>query len=102
MNVTAFTPQPGGVVAIAATTTSASGTLSAAGAQANHICIWNPGTTPARIRFSKGAADPALATDYAIAPSSKEIIGKPIGYDTVNVKMDTGTATVEFTPGEGI
>lgn len=100
MRLAAFHTASKPTIKIAATTTTASGSLDG---QSNAVRVYNAGPNACRIRFSgpAGSAQAATATDMNIPPNTVEILTK--GSATfVSAICDTGTAAIEFTDGEGI
>ncbi len=86
-------------VSVSASTTSATGTLAA---QTENIVVSNPSTTSvAFVRFSSTAAPTAVTTDFPVVPGSQVLLTKPKDAIYVAVILDTGTATVYFSPVQG-
>ena len=106
MNVTAFQARATATVQIAATTTSAR--VAIAGLESGGtVRVVNPGTTAARVEFGDvtvAATSPSGATpgSLMVPAAAVEVLAAHFGVTHVAAKMESGTATVEFTPGFGI
>lgn len=95
-----FAPVYGGTVAVSATTTSASGTLGAAGTAATALLVSNAGTVAVAVRVGTGAQTATIA-DCVILGGQSRVLAKAPGADTVAAITASGSATVYVTPGEG-
>lgn len=93
---------------VAASTSSAQGTLSALSGQ---VQVFNPGAGIAYVIFGTATQSPLTAsvgtdgtatTDYVIAPGSVIVCTVPAGTLYAAVILSTGSYTVYFTPGAGL
>jgi len=100
MNVQPFSIGTGNTVQLACTGTSASVTLSSAGAANNGLRVYNSGTVTAFIRATSGASTASVSTDMPIPPGIVEILSKGQA-DTITGITNGGSATLYLTPGEG-
>ena len=96
----AFNPNPGSTVSISATTASSSVAVAAGQSRASAIRVYNAGPSGVRVRWGAGAQT-AVAGDLLIPAGAVEVFSGA-GADTVAAKTDSGSATVEFTFGEGL
>ena len=95
-----FSPNPGSTVSIAATTASASVAVATGQDKASAVRVYNAGPSGVRVRWGVGAQT-AVAGDVLVPAGAVEVFSKG-GADTIAAKCDSGTATVEFTTGEGL
>ncbi len=86
-------------VKISATTSSGNTTI--AGIKGS-VVVHNPGTTWAYVSFGADNTLAAADTDYWVAPASSQALFVPTNISYVAAKMESGTATIGFTPGQGI
>jgi len=98
MDTQAFNPT-GGNVAVAASTTTASGVLP--GAIGNQIRIHNAATGIAFCRWTIGASS-AVATDNFVSPGGTEIFSINPTVDTFSVILSAGTGDVYAQKGFGL
>lgn len=96
----AFAPEFGGGASIAATTTSASATLTGNSVNDTEMVVYNPGTTLAFCRWGVGAQT-AVAGDAIVPPGTIQAFYKGRGANTVACIMVTGSATIYLSPGFG-
>lgn len=99
METAAFSPYFGQTQSIAATTTSASVTLSGTGVQSKGMLIANSGTVPIHYRCGEGAQT-ATTADPVVLGGESRVFLKQDGHNTVAIRTNTGTATVFVCPGD--
>ncbi|WP_354686685.1 hypothetical protein [Cupriavidus necator] len=96
----AFSPNPGTTVSIAATTASTSVSVATDQDKASAVRVYNAGPNDVRVRWGAGAQT-AVSGDVRVPAGAVEVFSKG-NADTIAAKCDSGTATVEFTTGEGL
>lgn len=96
-----FTPKIGKSFSLSASTTSAAQSLDSVQAGAKSWRIYNAGNVPVFVKWGSGAQTATTAA-VPLAPGAVEVFGKLDSWDGVAVITASGTATVYFTPGEGV
>lgn len=95
-----FSPNPGSTVSLAATTASGSVAVATGQDKASAVRVYNAGPSAVRVRWGVGAQT-AVAGDVLVPAGAVEVFTKG-NADTFAAKCDSGSATVEFTTGEGL
>lgn len=101
MNVQPFSPALGGSITIAASTTSAQGTLSSVSSQFSVIRVVNATTGVAFIRFTSVQGEAATSADTAMLSGTVEVFTHTEGQLYVSVVLASGTGNVYVVAGEG-
>jgi hypothetical protein len=96
-----FTPKIGQTFSLSASTTSAPQALNPAQIASSSWRIYNAGNVPVFVKWGSGTQTATTAA-MPLAPGAVEVFGKLDSWDNVAVITASGTATVYFTPGEGI
>ena len=99
VNQPAFRPDVAATVNLAATTASSRVQVQPSH-QSRHVRIFNSGTVTVFIEAGDSTITASASTGMPIAAGTVEIISAPSGY--IAAITSTGTATLYFTPGEGI
>jgi len=103
MTYDVFQQKIGKTTSISATSTSASVTLDSVGAAAENLRVFNAGPNTVFITWGVGSATATTTTNLPIPAGGVENFFKGPGADTVAaICASTQTATVYFTPGEGV
>lgn len=97
MDIQSFSPT-GPTITVAASTTSASGTLTGIG---NQVRMYNSTAGVAFWRCTK-AADTAVLTDSFLAPGATETFSVPPDFQQYSVILTTGTGNVYAQRGFGL
>lgn len=96
-----FMPDFGTGVSIAATTASASATLTGNALNDSELYLWNAGTGTAYCRWGVGAQTATVA-DLPIPTGSAQIFARGLtGANTIACITATGTATISIVAGNG-
>jgi hypothetical protein len=101
MDVQPFSPTLGGSITIAASTTSAQGTLSTVSAQFTTLRVVNATTGVAFIRFTSTQNEVATSADTAMLSGTVEVFSHAQGQLYVSVLLASGTGNVYVVAGEG-
>lgn len=95
----AFRPEPASTVSLAAGV--ATGRVAVQGTNnSRHVRIFNSGNVTAFIECGNATVTAALATGMPIAAGAVEIVSAPVS--NIAAITASGTATLYFTPGEGL
>lgn len=100
-----FTPKPKSTVNISASTTASAATQVTPGAGPTAIRIANPNAVTVFVAFGTAGVSADLTSSIPILANTVEVLMAKTGDGTpINVSAITasGTATIYFTPGEGI
>jgi hypothetical protein len=99
VNQPAFKPAPAGTVNIAAGTSTGNVQVQTGG-EARHVRVFNSGAVIVFVEFGQSGVTASTSTSAPVAPGSVEIFSSPYPYAAAITA--SSTATVYFTPGEGI
>lgn len=101
VNQPAFRPEPSKTVSLAVTNASGNVQVQPSGVNARHVRVYNSGLVDVFIKEGPdNTVTASAATDYPIAAGTVEVISSRSAY--IAAITASGTATVYFTPGEGL